>query len=248
MTRMMAWGMRTCRESDLAPSLFLGVGILKDRLDDRAAGSRSERWPGTVLSFGSQAAQMQGNILANATQRVHVHATVDDVIACGRTLDPPIAVVALVADVTALGRWPLPEDVPGGLVTGRDSESLADLVERTLTANSGPATAVRMIAHPMFATAFRADASEREELTALTQEAPGLLIIQSHGRESCIHLPDAVICGRSEALGNPGMAIQAPVLEQEDCRNCCPASKGRGVSGKTWTSPPEYRRAGSPES
>ncbi|MEW2577316.1 hypothetical protein [Streptomyces syringium] len=171
-----------------------------------------ERRPGVVLSAGSRAALAAGHLLAAATGRPHQYLEVwelPDALAAHR--DTLVAVVGLAGDLSALGDWPGGLAPRAGVLTARDAPALISLVYRTLTLQALGTTGRFKVTHPAESDAATANAVGFDELTPLTQDAFQRLVVRSHGRECCAHLPDGIICGRSDH--RDGLL---PLLDEDD--------------------------------
>lgn len=193
----------------------------RSRLAARGIGSlpavQARVWPGWVVSFGADRSRAVGALLARASGRPHRHVPVEAVTGvveeCGSAL---VALVAHLDDLDAAGDWLLSAESRAGVVTARGTAALVTLVYRTLTA---PAVATgepvtRRLIHPTMSGASAADVTGFDEMPALTDGRAELLLLRTHGRECCLHLPDGVICGRATAPGERpepvGAGLRAP--------------------------------------
>ncbi|GAA3737101.1 hypothetical protein [Micromonospora maritima] len=157
-------------------------------------------WPGVVVSCGSRRSEVVGGLLAEATGRDRLHVAPEEMpAALARLGDSYVALVGLLTDLDAIGDWPASWHARVGVVTARDLPALVALVYRTLTVAAAAGPGVGRLVHPVMPGASRADVTSIDEIDALTTRGHGLLVLNSHGRECCVHLPDGVVCGRSDA-------------------------------------------------
>jgi hypothetical protein len=159
-------------------------------------------WPGVVLSCGDATYRSAAALLARATGRPHQHVPLTALApALAAHAGAPVALVAALDDLDAAGDWLPAADAPVGVVTARGTPALVTLVYRTLTAVVTGEPEVRRLTHPTMPGAAEADVIEFADMPDVTDGRADLLLLRTHGRECCLQLPDAVICGRSTPPG-----------------------------------------------
>jgi hypothetical protein len=164
--------------------------------------------PGVVLSAGSDTTRSVAGLLARATGRPHRHVPPKDVSSAIKELRGEyVAVVLQLPELDEVGDWLGDYGDRVGLVTARSLASLVALVHRGLTLGQLGPGEVRRLIHPALPGAEGADVVSFGELDRLRGQRTGLLLLRSHGRECCLHLPDGIICGRSDA---PGVGRREP--------------------------------------
>ncbi|WP_188188812.1 hypothetical protein [Nonomuraea sp. SYSU D8015] len=158
--------------------------------------------PGVVVSCGEPAVGALAGLLARATERAHAHVSpsgvADRLAAAGEDF---VALVGLPEDIEAIGDWMGTRAPLLGVVTARGLSALSALVYRSLVLPDFPAAPDRRLVHPSMPGSQHADVIGYSDKEFLTDHRSRLLVLRSHGRECCVHLPDGVICGRSDVPG-----------------------------------------------
>ncbi|TDD20289.1 hypothetical protein [Nonomuraea diastatica] len=174
--------------------------------------------PGVVVSCGDGAVAAIAGLLARATDRSHEHVAPSEVpgLLAHRTGEL-VALVGLPDDIEAIGDWPGQWAPALGVVTARGLPALAALVYRSLILPDLPTAPDRRLVHPSMPGSQDADVISYGEKDLLTERPSRVLALRSHGRECCVHLPDGIICGRSDSLdtyheAQPGRRLPSCML------------------------------------
>ncbi|MFI1409872.1 hypothetical protein ACH4Y0_08125 [Streptomyces sp. NPDC020707] len=167
---------------------------------------REQVLPGIVLSCGGAESGAVARLLATSTGRpLHQVDPADVLDVLGEAEAPYVALVGLAEEIEQVGDWMGTRHSGLGIVTARTASGLSTFVYRSLTEAFTMPAPTRRLVHPLMADSQDADVVGIDDIDVLRGERSGLLVLRTHGRECCVHLPDGIVCGRSDAPG-PGVA------------------------------------------